>query len=68
MRRLTLSVADDLAETFDRLVADKGYDSEAFIFSIFCQSAARTRGSCQGHSLAGFVPANVRHALRRPLT
>ncbi len=32
MRRLTISVDDDLADTFDRLVADKGYEnrSEAF--------------------------------------
>ena len=32
MRRLTMSLDDDLAETFDRLVAEKGYQnrSEAF--------------------------------------
>lgn len=32
MRRLTISVDDDLADTFDRLVAQKGYEnrSEAF--------------------------------------
>ncbi|MBV8854174.1 MAG: ribbon-helix-helix protein, CopG family, partial [Sinobacteraceae bacterium] len=32
MRRLTISVDDDLANTFDRLVKDQGYDnrSEAF--------------------------------------
>jgi len=32
MRRLTISVDDDLADTFDRLVAEKGYEnrSEAF--------------------------------------
>jgi len=32
MRRLTISVDDDLADTFDRLVRDKGYEnrSEAF--------------------------------------
>jgi CopG family nickel-responsive transcriptional regulator len=32
MRRLTISVDDDLADTFDRLVKDKGYEnrSEAF--------------------------------------
>lgn len=32
MRRVTISVDDELADTFDRLVADKGYEnrSEAF--------------------------------------
>jgi CopG family transcriptional regulator, nickel-responsive regulator len=32
MRRLTISLDDDLADTFDRLVAEKGYEnrSEAF--------------------------------------
>jgi CopG family transcriptional regulator, nickel-responsive regulator len=32
MRRLTISVDDALADTFDRLVADRGYEnrSEAF--------------------------------------
>ena len=32
MRRLTISVDDDLADTFDRLVAERGYEnrSEAF--------------------------------------
>lgn len=29
MRRLTISVDDDLADTFDRLVKDKGYENRS---------------------------------------
>ena len=42
MRRLTISVDDDLADTFDRLVKEKGYGnrSEAFRDLVGCATIA----------------------------
>ena len=39
MRRLTISVDDDLADTFDRLVAEKGYGSRSEAFRDLVRGA-----------------------------
>ena len=39
MRRLTISVNDDLADTFDRLVAEKGYGSRSEAFRDLVRGA-----------------------------
>jgi Arc/MetJ-type ribon-helix-helix transcriptional regulator len=39
MRRLTISVDDDLADTFDRLVPEKGYGSRSEAFRDFVRGA-----------------------------
>jgi len=39
MRRLTISVDDDLADTFDRLVQEKGYGSRSEAFRDLVRGA-----------------------------
>jgi CopG family nickel-responsive transcriptional regulator len=52
MRRLTISVDDDLADTFDRLVKEKGYENRSEAFRDLVRSAlgdARIRAGTAKH-------------------
>ncbi|MBV8853077.1 MAG: nickel-responsive transcriptional regulator NikR [Sinobacteraceae bacterium] len=52
MRRLTISVDDDLANTFDRLVKDQGYDNRSEAFRDLVRRAlgdARVQDKSAGH-------------------
>ncbi len=48
MRRLTISVDDDLADTFDRLVKEKGYENRLEAFRDLVRGALGDCRDCEG--------------------
>ena len=50
MRRLTISVDDDLADTFDRLVKDKGYQNRSEAFRDLLRGELRKDSFQEGSS------------------
>jgi CopG family nickel-responsive transcriptional regulator len=48
MRRLTISVDDDLADTFDRLVKEKGYGNRSEAFRDLVRTALGSAGIQEG--------------------
>ena len=48
MRRITISVDDDLADTFERLVKDKGYENRSEAFRDLVRSALGDAGIREG--------------------
>lgn len=50
MRRLTISIDDDLADTFEKLMKDKGYENRSEAFRDLLRGALVDDSVVQGHA------------------